>query len=172
MKIIFLDIDGVLNHELWYKYEQEQRKGVPIDNKSDYDISQFCTWSVGLLNGLTNDTGAKIVLSSSWRKGKSLDDIKTLFEKVGITGEVIGLTPCLYFTGLEGYGYSVPRGCEIKAWLETNKDILDDKMSKVKYVILDDDSDMLYWQRDKFLWVDPYAGITRNTVYKAKMILQ
>lgn len=64
------------------------------------------------------------------------------------------------------YKYSVPRGCEIKAWLELNKEKLGDKMSKVKYVILDDDSDMLYWQREHLFLTDAYAGLTKNIAYR------
>lgn len=75
------------------------------------------------------------------------------------------------FTGIEDYNYSVPRGCEIKTWMELNKDILGEKMTKAKYVILDDDSDMLYWHRNNYLWVDPYCGLTPNLVQKAKFIL-
>ena len=165
-KFIFLDVDGVLNHQQWFgSAECKENKG------GDYEKSQFSPISVALLNNLTDVTGADIVVSSSWRKGRTLEQLQELFESVGITGKVIGMTPCLYFTGLEGYSYSVPRGCEIKAWLETNKGILGEKMSKVRYVILDDDSDMLLWQREHYLWVDPYCGITPNIIYKAKKIL-
>jgi hypothetical protein len=33
------------------------------------------------------------------------------------------------------------------------------------------DSDMLWWQREHFIWVDPYCGLTPNLIYKAKMKL-
>ena len=39
-------------------------------------------------------------------------------------------------------------------------------MSKVKYVILDDDSDMLYWQRNSYFQVDSYSGLTPNLCYR------
>ena len=166
MKIIFLDVDGVLNNQLWYR-SQEFRQG---QSKEQYDLSQFDPRCVELLNSLIADTKAKIVVSSSWRIGRTVDELKDLFEKVGIVGDVIDKTPKLYFSA-DGYDRSVPRGCEIKAWLENNKSILGSKMSKVNYVILDDDSDMLYWQREHFVQTDPYMGITPTVIFKAKSIL-
>lgn len=170
MKVIFLDIDGVLNNQIWlsgWKDYLELTKG-NIDHEQRRWFDHRC---VNLLNELTEETEAKIVVSSSWRNGRSLEDLQKLFKEIGIEGEVIGKTPQLYFNGLENYNYSVPRGCEIKAWLETNKSILGEKMSRLKYVIFDDDSDMLYWQRNNFLWVDPYSGLTPSIIYKAKLIL-
>lgn len=166
MKIIFLDIDGVLNNEVWYKSERF-RHG---QSKEEYDLSQFDPRCVELLNSLIADTQAKIVVSSSWRLGRTVDELKDLFQRVGILGEVIDKTPQLFFA-IKGYDKSVPRGCEIKAWLENNKSIIGSKMSKVNYVILDDDGDMLWWQREHFVQTDPYMGITKRIIFKAKMVL-
>lgn len=166
MKIVFLDIDGVLNHETWLVSKESRNADKSSESK------WFNPRCVELLNDLTDATGAKIVLSSSWRKSATIVSLKELFKEVGITGELIDKTPVLYFTGLEDYKYSVPRGCEIKAWLETNKSILNSKISQVQYVIFDDDSDMLWWQRNHFLWVDPYSGLTPSLIYKAKRILK
>ncbi len=172
MKIIFLDIDGVLNHELWYRSERQcdRVKDMKAQDK-DHRLSMIDPAKIELLNSLIKDTGAKVVISSTWRKGTPLDELENLFEQRGFEGEIIDVTPYLRFTGLEDYSYSVPRGCEIKAWLETNKGILNAKISRVKYVIFDDDSDMLYWQRNNFIWVDPYCGLTPNLTYKARHIL-
>lgn len=166
MKFIFIDVDGVLNHELWFTNEGRFLKENP-DNKFQ---RWFSPKSVEVLNWLTDNTSAKLVVSSSWRNGRTLDELKTLFKINGITGEIIGKTPYLFF-GNEDYNYSVPRGCEIKAWLETNKDILGDKISKSKYVIFDDDTDMLYWQRESFFWIDPYCGLTYTVAKQAKQYL-
>jgi hypothetical protein len=174
MKLIFIDVDGVLNCQQWYNSE-EYKKLSKAETRELYDEKNFCIWNVALLNKLTDDTGAKLVVSSSWRLNRSLDELKDLFKRVGITGDIIGKTPYLTFkcndAEYANYGYSVPRGCEIKAWIETNKSILGVKVEELRYIILDDDSDMLYWQRNKYMWVDPYCGITPNIVYKAKKIL-
>jgi hypothetical protein len=168
MKIIFLDIDGVLNHQLWFKIQKNKKV---IDTDLEYNRSMIDETRVDLLNDLIKETKAKVVISSSWRKNHTKEELQIMLEDKGFVGEIIGLTPCLRFTGFEGYVYSVPRGNEIKAWLETNKGILNNKMSKVPYVIFDDDSDMLLWQRENFFWVDPYCGLTPNIIYKAKRFL-
>ena len=170
MKLIFLDIDGVLNNELWFKSPESR---VQTEDKEEYSKKRFFDpRCVELLNILTESTGAKIVISSSWRtRWQTIEEMQEFLEDVGITGDIIDRTPKLYFRGLEDYNYSVPRGCEIKAWLETHKDILGKKISQVNYVILDDDSDMLYWQRRNFIWIDPYSGLTPNIIHKAKYIL-
>lgn len=163
MRIIFLDIDGVMNHQLWF----ESILGKPEfkrEKKNDYR-RYFSTFAVKLLNNLTDETGAKIVVSSSWRNGRTVAQLRKMFRDNGITGKVIDKTPYLSY---EGYSSSVPRGCEIHAWLEINKKKFGDS---VKYVIFDDDSDMLWWQRNNFLLVDTYCGLTPNLIYKAKNIL-
>jgi hypothetical protein len=172
MKLIFLDVDGVLNHEIWYGSTEYAALDKGSEDPLVWEKTQFSPRSIELLNRLTDETGAKIVISSSWRKGRTLEELIELFRSVGVTGEVIGSTPCLYFEKHpSGYDYSVPRGCEIKAWLEINKGRLGDKMSRVRYVIFDDDTDMLWWQRDKFLWVDPHSGLTPTLIHRAKRIL-
>ena len=174
MKLIFLDIDGVLNNELWYrsdKYDALSNEFKTCTHEF-HDLAQFDPLCVENLNRITEQTGAKIVVSSSWRIGREVSELQDLLAKAGIKGEVIDKTPKLWFERPEDYPYySVPRGCEIKAWIEMNKDILGDKVSKLSYVILDDDSDMLYWQRDKFVWIDRWSGLTHNTAFKAVQIL-
>ena len=69
------------------------------------------------------------------------------------------------------YRTSVPRGCEINAWLELNKNLFDDNMSEASHVIFDDDSDMLYRQRENYFRVDSHCGLTPNIVYRATLFL-
>lgn len=162
IKIIFLDIDGVLNSHKWY-HERLSRQT---------DLDEFDPNCVSLINKLTDVTGAKIVLSSSWRRGKSLNELKQLFKDVGITGELIGKTPILSFLcDIENYHYSVPRGNEIKAWIEINRYALNSKDFKLQYVIIDDESDMLYWQRNKFVQTNHDIGFTESDYNKCLKIL-
>ena len=151
--IIFLDLDGVLNHEEFYM------KCYNDSNYSDlWHERYFCPTTVKRLNRITDETNARIVFSSSHRfHFDTFEGLKEGFKLAGITGELIGVTPKLRF---ENNKYSVPRGCEIKAWIEENKGILGDKVSKFKYAILDDDTDMLYWQRDSFFCAAGKYGLT------------
>ncbi len=161
-KLIFLDVDGVMNHEVWYKYG----RGVMSDIK-DYESSNFDPFCVELLNGLTDATGAKIVASSSWRLGRSVAELSELFSKVGITGEVIGKTRFLNYAGIEQHK-SVPRGCEIQMYLYENELYYH---KNLRYVIFDDDADMLIEQQPFFLQTDSYSGITPNLAQRAREIL-
>lgn len=56
MKVIFLDIDGVLNSN---RYDRERTP----DDKNNIDVSRL-----PLLQEIVWKTGAQIVLSSTWRK--------------------------------------------------------------------------------------------------------
>lgn len=171
-KFIFLDIDGVLNNLTWLRSEEHLLIPKTLDNNSRNPHYWFEPRAVELLNEIIRKTNAHIVVSSSWRIGKSVEQLQNIFREVGIISLPIDKTPRLGFISTDdGYSASVPRGNEIKAWMEMNKDILGDKMTKVKYVILDDDGDMLYWQRNNFIHVDPYVGITDLTVRKAIHIL-
>lgn len=74
---------------------------------------------------------------------------------VGLKRPYYGITP---------YDKSRHRGTEIQTWL-------DDYGSNVKYVILDDDSDMLEHQLPYFIKVDPYYGLTKEIADKIIEIL-
>ena len=155
MKIIFLDIDGVLN----------TRNTLKRDSKMEYPHCFFAKELVSNLNKITDKTGAKIVLSSSWRIGKTVEQLQDLFEQVGITGELIDKTPKLRF---ENSSCTVPRGDEIRHWVQHNKGILGTNILNWKdYVIIDDESDMLYWQRKNFFQTDQSGGgLTDNLTYR------
>ena len=152
MKIIFLDIDGVLNHQLFYE-EQEFRAHTDIDRSR-----------ISLLNNLIEDTNAKVVISSTWRIGTTIEELQTILNDEGFTGEVIGKTP-------QG-GNDCCRGNEIYKWIKDNDKLLGKPYYEFKdYVIFDDDSDMLLCQRNNFLLVDNFVGLTPNLMHKARFIL-
>lgn len=91
MKIIFLDIDGVLNYENSKNKVEEEK--------------------VKLLKEIVDQTGAEIVLSSDWRYwwDKPDEDFKLLIDKLNKFGlKLISKTP------ETAHGY---RGAEIHQWL-------------------------------------------------------
>lgn len=154
MRLIFLDIDGVLNHPLMTD---------PI-KKYYGQVSARC---VELLNQLTDETSAQLVISSTWRKDSpNLPTIEERLKELGVTGEIIGSTPVLTQR-------AVFRGNEIYHWMLDHKEICGTYPNLFRdYVILDDDSDMLLWQKDNFVQTDPYTGITPTTLHRAKRILR
>lgn len=158
MKIIFLDIDGVLNHQQFYTDRQNIKDGSYVENN-------ICRKSVSNLNDLINETGAKVVVSSTWRHGRTASDMQDILNEVGFTGEVIDCTP-----NLRGQGCL--RGNEILKWVKDNKELIGaDYYNFTDYVIMDDDSDMLYWQRNNFLLIDRFVGLTMGAVFQAKKML-
>jgi hypothetical protein len=179
MKIVFLDIDGVLNSNDWYVRRSTEVK--MDDIAAQYPFYEFDPDAVKRLNRLTDLTGAKIVVSSTWRHGRDVDQLKLLFSQVGITGEVIDRTPSMHISGKES-GYTVPRGCEIDKWLddhdfqrinwskERQQEYLD-KSQIQNYIILDDDSDMLYNQREHFIKCPHLTGFSRKELREAIKIL-
>ena len=143
MKIIFLDIDGVMNCEGNNFVEKRDQYGHLF-----YDVSVY--W----LNKLIKETGAKIVISSTWRMSG-----KEMWKHRNMAGEVIDITPILPRIGKR----SAPRGLEIDYWLYENQ--VD------SYMILDDDSDMLYCQRNNFIEVSSKSGFGEEHYLQAKKIL-
>ena len=162
MRILFLDIDGVLNCEEAYKTGECKYVEWTDDNGYKQNHQSFCSWSKEYLNRLIEETDAKIVVSSTWRR-EGLTWLRKVWEIEGMKGEIIDITPS--FRGLVS-GYGIPRGIEIDAWLqsrgfqhinwssEEQKKVMDESGIE-GYLIIDDDSDMLYSQRSNFLQVHP-----------------
>jgi hypothetical protein len=184
MKVIFLDIDGVLNHEKWYKKRQHFKGGLDQKEWSDcYPFYEFDPESIDRLNKIIDQTGAVVVVSSTWRHSRRVEDLQEILEKVGFTGKVIDTTPSINARiGPESAGYTVPRGCEIDWWLKTKKfqrinwskerQLEHIEASEVKnYIILDDDSDMLYGQREHFVKTNWKDGLTDERMNRSIEIL-
>jgi hypothetical protein len=108
MKVIFLDIDGVLN----CKKTENPRKFPYVIERALLDR----------LKVLMERTGAKVVLTSSWR----LDPIGRL------AAEHFGLP----FIGCSPDTPEAPRHEEIKAWLAEHPEV-------ERYVVIDDECDGL-----------------------------
>jgi len=124
-KIIFLDIDGVLNcEESMHKIIRGQK------------MTMIDPYRTLLLDRIIQATGAEVVLSSSWRH--SDENFKDINEKV------------VKLLDRTGSCCSGIRGAEIYSWIKKNISWEERKDNNFRYVILDDDSDMLLWQKDHF----------------------
>ena len=156
MKIIFLDIDGVLNHDNWYVSKRYQ--DMQWDEDNELDIDPKCAERI---NKICEQTGAKIVISSDWR----ISWYGTLMrlQRGGVNTEyIIDKTPELLWINIPGFDKS--RGSEIETWLNFNLDINN-------YVIIDDRTDFSEKQKEHFVHVNPYCGITDNDMINAINIL-
>lgn len=160
IKVIFLDIDGVLN---------------VIPQGRDKHGPGFHTHLVANLKHIVDETGAKIVISSTWRSG-GLRELLDMWEHRKLPGQVIGITP-FHASGEIQERYYEPdagRGYEIQEYLEDHNDIL-------SYVIIDDDNDMLMHQQKNFVLtsknkdhpdcIDIGYGLTKICAIKAIKIL-
>ena len=118
MKVLFLDIDGVLNHS-----------GSEIISHNVWFIDSV---NVARLNRLFQEIpNITVCLSSSWRHAVKAHtiNINQLLEEAGWEGpKVIEMTPDQP---------DDPRGLEIDAWLKTHSNVS-------HFVILDDDDDMVH----------------------------
>jgi len=179
-KIIFLDIDGVLNltPERFLLFNKQAMK---------------------YLEDIIEATGAKIVVSSSWRR-ENHESMTQDFITHGCTQKIldaiIGITVRGYSYVKKGSDLPIVRGNEIKQWIDTHlkypwhHDPKLDEQYKIygedgsfkmmstnylgkdySYVILDDDIDMLYDQRNNFINTNADTGITQAHVKEAIRIL-
>ena len=172
-KIVFLDIDGVLNSEEWAK---KRFNKLVSDDICDSDVD---TNAINRLIKFLDDTNAKIVLSSSWR---SLNVQSTILEFSTFNHELLKkLIPYIIGVTPRFYEYR-KRGNEIKYWIDMLSTdyntlvkrgyILENvELSKdYRYVIVDDDSDMLRGQN--FVQTDFQTGLTDEDVNNMKAFLE
>ena len=141
-KILFLDIDGVLAGEDWFK---QREVGADF---LDPNLVQK-------LNKLNCD----IVISSSWGYDGGLTE-KKLRQK-GLELQIIG-----YTEHYEIGNYWIVRGNSIKKWLYDNMGNED-----YQYAILDDDGDMLIEQLQHFVQIDYMTGVTDQNIEQIQKIL-
>jgi HAD domain in Swiss Army Knife RNA repair proteins len=108
-RVIFLDIDGVLAPILsWDRYG---------------DLDPAC---IQVLNDIVAGGEADVVVTSTWRYGKTVAELQDLLQAQGFAGCVLDATP----TDIPG----ARRGDEIAAWLAEHP--------VGGYVIIDDHADM------------------------------
>ncbi len=135
--MIFLDIDGVL---------------APIRRWDRYgDLEPAC---VAVLNEIVEGARAEVVVSSTWRYGKSVAELRAMLAAAGFTGRVIGKTPL----GPVG----ADRGEEIAAWLAKHR--------VAGYAIVDDHPNVGAL-RGRLLLTDPARGLERAHAKRAIEIL-
>lgn len=140
MKVIFLDFDGVLNS---------------MDDMGNY--VHLNNSKVLLLQDLVKQTDAEIVISSTWRRGNTLEELKRALWWTGLRSahKVFDITD----------SNGKLRGEEIQRWLDKHPEV-------TKYVILDDDGDMLESQKNNFVHVSIMHGFNRVYLNKALEILK
>lgn len=123
VKVIFLDVDGVLNSigNTIRVVNKLRRRKMPIRSLSMYYVP-FKRACLKNLARIVRRTGAKVVITSTWKTGKeSLAILRARLAEYGV--------PVYDCTKMIG-----DRGAEIKEWLSEKRDV-----SGVRYVVLDDE---------------------------------
>lgn len=158
MKIIFLDIDGVLNSDRSI-IGGNYRMKLDADKYDDYRIkftkSTIDPIGCELINTILREfPEVSLVLSSTHRMHyhgpNKLKDLQDYLTFLGIDGSrLIGYTDVLH----------KPRGEEIQKWLDEHPEV-------EAYAIIDDSNDMLIQQAGNFVRTDPAIGISAEN-YKS-----
>ena len=147
MKIVLLDVDGVLNNR--------HTRTVTFDGWCFVD-----DFLVARLKRIIDATGAKIVLSSTWRDGWNREDesknapfFNQLRDKLKEYGmEIWDALPLPLRPN---------RGLAIAEWFELHKDL-----DIESFIILDDWYDMGIY-RDHLIWINGNIGLTDEDVAEA-----
>jgi hypothetical protein len=137
MKVLFLDIDGVLNSTRTCV----AFGGYPHDFR---EMGAFDRVAIKLLQRMCDSTGVQVVLSSAWRILHTVKEVRDALEL-----PIIDATPNL----------GTKRGEEIAAWLKEHPEV-------ETYAIVDDDSDMLPEQQDHFVHTSGHEGLTWDAFTK------
>ncbi|MBD3261866.1 MAG: hypothetical protein GF334_09415 [Candidatus Altiarchaeales archaeon] len=153
--LVFLDIDGVLNHYRWWDYAAENMNRAYVEGDDLHRLS-IDPVSVVWVNRLLTLSDGLLVISSTWRVSFPFEELKRILGMVGINQDlIIGRTPEYK---------NAQRGWEIEDWVEKFGPC-------VGYVALDDDSD---WGDIEEHWclIDRKVGFTEDDLEKALEILE
>jgi hypothetical protein len=162
-KVIFLDIDGVLNTQDWHS---RMTKDTPRD---EFGYA-FDPVAVANLARIIEETDAVIVISSSW-KFYGVPKLRQMWKIRNLPGTILDITPntvsdgMLLNANLEEFQLGVCRGNEIKEWLSKHKGEVSN------YVIIDDFDDLLPEQMSHAVITNTLIGISESDAEKAIAIL-
>lgn len=174
-KIIFLDIDGVLNASdytcllaLSRRFEANKsgkKYNDEMDNKTRDKYGQLfdprcCQW----LKYIIDMTGADIVISSTWRHS-GIQEMQAMWKKRLLSGNIVGITPNhnKIYNFYKDTKFERFRGVEIESYINQH--------AVKSFCIIDDDSDMLPHQMDNFCKTNADFGITMDVAERAIEIL-
>jgi len=160
MKVVFLDIDGVLN-SLNFVRDFDNRcaeAGEVLGFQHQIDHQ-----AVLRLNRILINTRAVVVVSSSWRRIVDLDELIRILRNYGFEGTIVGTTPDL--SHLDRADRPIWRGDEIAHWLEHSPRAVQ------SFVILDDNNDMGELSH-RLVLTDDRVGLTDEDALRAMALLE
>jgi len=147
--VLFLDIDGVLNTDR-QQWHCQMNCITPIDEFG----YEFDHKAVDNLATILEETGAEIVISSSW-KFLGLQTLQKMWEDRKLPGTILDITP-------DGKS----KGWEIDEWL------MECESQVNRYAIIDDENDILPKQLNHFVQTNSQFGITCKDAERVITILR
>lgn len=159
MRVVFVDIDGVLNSDRLFA-EHPSPEGASWWSADAIDPS-----AVALLEALLERTGAVVVLSSSWRKRATLDELRAMLRTRGLSIPVFAATPSLYRSP---EGVRPTRGDEILAWLAAESA----RGARVERWVVLEDEEELGEVEARCVRTDARVGLTASDVERAVRMLE
>jgi hypothetical protein len=141
--LIFLDLDGVLNHHI-PGCRPSSANGLDPDN-----VAQF--------NQIIRATQAQIVIISDWRWFYTWEQLQQRLRAAGLEGELLGTTSTEWLQATDDTWLS--RGYEIEEWLQQHQ-------YRGAFVILDDRPDLEPYL-DHLIQTDTRKGLTEVEVQQA-----
>lgn len=150
-KVIFLDIDGVLC---------TARSHMAFGGTKAHGFMQHLDpVGVKLIESLCDETGAEIVISSTWRVYHDYQSMLAIFMNAGMAA------PNLHTQWKTRDEKKIRgRGNEIDQWIK-------DHNFQGSYVIIDDDSDLLEYQKPYWIACNADDGLSWTGYKKALKIL-
>jgi len=150
---LFLDLDGCLNTDAFLAALPKPRGLLRVE---DVDCSSHIDPArVVHLNRIVQETGCRVVLSSSWRHMFGVDATLLALRARGYVGEIHDRTPKLSVS-------PNPRWKEIAAWLQMNPD-------HGEFVVIDDFEDAGVGFGARFLHCT--KGLTDELAERAVLML-
>jgi hypothetical protein len=156
MRVLFLDIDGVLNSTHWENHRKKYNNGMlrpPSEhwypNEPDHirrKLWDLDPMAISTLKRIIIDYDFKVVISSGDRVGESIEHFEKLFNLRDGSfppGRIIGMTPSM--------GLEATRGDEIEAWLQSAE--------PCQYIIIDDRSDFHHYQKSHLIQTERQIGL-------------
>jgi HAD domain in Swiss Army Knife RNA repair proteins len=143
--LLFLDVDGVLNHARTRFDLSEPRGGLEPD-------------LLDAVGRLVRETDARVVISSMWRVVFPLDELREKLAPEIPPAFVIGATPDLF---------RATRGQEIAAWLRAHR-------TPTRLAILDDNDRNMFDMAPVRRWLvqtDGAVGVTADDLQQARRLL-
>lgn len=144
-KILSLDVDGVLNSEVYSKSL----------SKMSNSVSRFDPDTVKMIKKLVKEFSFKIVVSSTWRYG-AIDRLMHELKR----NKLLQYLHQDWFTPVI---HPAHRGEEIIPWLHLHPEVDD-------YIIIDDDDNIPNEQLSRFVKTDLHFGMTEKHYDRVRAI--